>query len=657
MMMRFVVLILLVIPVWVRPALSQENQLIYTKIIPGTSLRLEKNADTSGYVLTHHWHSFDPPIRDIGVWNEVLLNRQIEGTKYNGSKILYTDNLEPENELFYLPFHTNYAGNSQSTRMIINFNNHPGVGVNATVDEFPTYPAVENYPSPTYGQNIFMKYNPITETLKGLLNVSSTEVEPGQEPEPFSGYNSAANPYYSMKKESYRNTTMINDSAMIAYVVLSGEQSVNNTEVFTNYGGQFNLLRIKMNLNSGQVNSQQIGSPSGSQHVLHVSFSPASSAVYRMGIVRGINTPVSTSGEEVEMAPNDSLYHVYLTKEAPTGQTQWLTELYAYNNLYPDTVPPSLWINKLAVQNHTISVIERNEFLYVNATFVSEAHLNDSILYRDFRGQDYLLANYLPWHELMSEERQIPFSESRIYRVAQNGNVLGKLSTKNIAGSYDNASYDQNATLIEIEDRMAWLQAYRAVTDTTVVYTYLSQNGSVQNTPVDLPAGKGIYVLWLTDDLHITDRWVIPFESDLTNGMRINSIVPYHGDTLIIQGVLNVNTVTDLDPFGESEPIVASEVSSFFAFYSAPEIFTNIGHGPIPTSIKIYPNPASEYIRLNGLAGGSAKYQIIDLAGRPLMQGWVEEGETIGVENLPPGLYIFRAETQTNAAVKRFLIE
>ena len=234
---------------------------------------------------------------------------------------------------------------------------------------------------------------------------------------------------------------------------------------------------------------------------------------------------------------------------------------------------------------------------------------------------------------------------------------MGKLSTKNIAGSYDNASYDQNATLIEIEDRMAWLQAYRAVTDTTVVYTYLSQNGSVQNTPVDLPAGKGIYVLWLTDDLHITDRWVIPFESDLTNGMRINSIVPYHGDTLIIQGVLNVNTVTDLDPFGESEPIVASEVSSFFAFYSAPEIFTNIGHGPIPTPIKIYPNPASEYIRLNGLAGGSAKYQIIDLAGRPLMQGWVEEGETIGVENLPPGLYIFRAETQTNAAVQRFLIE
>lgn len=635
---------------------AQVNQLVYYKLIPGESDGLTSNTDTSGYVMDYGWASYDPSLRDIGVWNEYIINREVEGVEYIGAKLLYSNNLDPQDRVFYQTSHSNYNGAPGTDRILLNFNKSPAVNTNET--DFLTYPAIEDYPSPTYGQNIFLAYDVDSEILNGVLNFSGPVLESsGNQPEPFSGYKEAVN-YLSVDRECAQNTAMVNDSVMIAYVMLyDDEQTVNNTEVFSNFGQEINLLRIQVNLNTNEFSIEQIGSSSGSQHLLHVSSTRYASAVYRMGIVRGPGTPISVSGAEIEMSPNDSLYHVYMTKESIAGQTEWLTELYAYNNVYPDTVPDSLWINKLFVQNQLTSVVEKDDFLYVSAAFRSEAPLNDSLFYRDFMGQDHLYAHFSPWFNPMPEAHQIPFSESRIYKINTDGNVLGKLRTKYMVGQYTNATYSQETKLIEIGNRMAWLQAYEALNDTTMTYAYSSQDGSQQNTMIDLPAGKGIVIIWLDDDLQILDHWVIPFENDISQGMRINSIVPYHGDTLIIQGVLNENTTTDLNPFGQSETIEVDELSSFFAFYSVPGIFTRTKRHQSLFPIKIYPNPATQSIGLSGLQSGSTKYRIVDLTGRLLKQGSIDEDRKISVANLASGMYLLTVETGGKIATQRFLVE
>lgn len=655
MVLRNSIFIVSAILFLIQPAFSQENQLIYVKTIPGTSFRLEANANASGYILTHSWSGTGPLIRDIGVWNEFLINRQIEGINYVGSKLLYSASFEPEGELFYSTSQSNYSGRSTAGRILINFNSFPNVNTNEA--DFPTYPTLGSYPSSTYGQNIVLAYDVGSETLNGILNVSAPVLEATNDlPEPFSGYSEAVN-YSSVAQESSQNTAMINDSMMVTYALLyDDEQTVNSTGVFSNYGDQINLLRIQANLNTNETSVEQIGSSSGSQHLLHVSASPTTPAAYRVGIVRGVNTPVSVSGAEVEMSPGDSLYHVYMTKESITGQTEWLTELYAYNNVYPDTTPPSEWINKLAVLNQLTSVVEKNDFLFVSSAFTSEAHLNDSLFYRDFMGQDHLFANYSPWFEPMPDEHQNAFSEARIHKLDMNGNVLGKLSVKYMKGQYYHATYAQEPKLFEVGDRMAWLQAYQALNDTTITYTYRSQGGSEQNTTIDLSSGKGIFILWLDDSLSILDHWVIPFENDIAIGMRMNSVLPYHGDTLIIQGVLNSNTISNLDPFDDSEPITTDELSSFFAFYSVPEIFTNTEAVDSPEAIRIYPNPTSDYIRVSGISNAPSEFIIFDLSGRTIKQGIVQNKKAIDLSGLVSGMYLLSIKSEVSSSTRKIVV-
>src|SRR5690606_21999989 len=157
--------------------------------------------------------------------------------------------------------------------------------------------------------------------------------------EPFTGYfNGVADGGgNSVPSEFYKPTTILNDSILISYLSLFDQQFLNEELEYNNWEGQENTVRTHLNLETNDLQSHQIGSGTGSQTTFLVESAKNDLAVYRVGLVRGNNTPISISGAEVEMDVNDSLYHVFITKEFADGETQWLTELYAYNNTNNDT--------------------------------------------------------------------------------------------------------------------------------------------------------------------------------------------------------------------------------------------------------------------------------------------------------------------------------
>lgn len=60
----------------------------------------------------------------------------------------------------------------------------------------------------------------------------------------------------------------------------------------------------------------------------------------------------------------------------------------------------------------------------------------------------------------------------------------------------------------------------------------------------------------------------------------------------------------------------------------------------VSADIKAYPNPATDVLHINGAATGS-KYKIIDLAGRNVLNGSIDNTITdMSIKDLQPGMYL-----------------
>ncbi|HLV52694.1 MAG TPA: T9SS type A sorting domain-containing protein, partial [Cryomorphaceae bacterium] len=169
----------------------------------------------------------------------------------------------------------------------------------------------------------------------------------------------------------------------------------------------------------------------------------------------------------------------------------------------------------------------------------------------------------------------------------------------------------------------------------------------------------GYVIIWLDDLLTVVDHWIIPVETDapLQGGFRINSILPYQGDTLVIQGVMTNYVTTDLNPFDDTETVsIEDNVGSFFAFYSVPGFFTNTEPASNGVSFAIYPNPASESITVRGEKLDRAEYSIYDLRGRLLKRGQRASDGLIDVSDLTGGVYLINLRTGEGSGTRRFVV-
>jgi len=640
-------------------AASQPNDLIYKKIIPGISIELKPYRDSSGYAVSYAYAGlYATPLIDVGIWTESTQNILVDDVYYNTGVVVYNSDFEPEGYLRYFWLKGSNFHPLSIERTILNCNK---TGQVADDSEFPAIPPVTDYPSEMYAQSVFMEYDAQSETNVGLMGFSSPSINTYIDAEPFMGFYDAGNE--NMKdRRNVESTLILGDSILICYLELYDTQALNDTIVYANLGGQLNLVRVQLNLETNELISQQIGSSTGSQVVLRAAPTRNMQGVLRTGLVRGNNTPVSVSGAQVDMVPNDSLYHVFITKENAAGNTEWLTELYAYNNTAADTLVNN-YNTQFRAWNDISSILDKEGAIYVSAKFSATSTINDTLVYRDFLGQNHLYSQLIPYYGSYSENNQNPYADAKVYKLDANGNVVGKLSYIYTQWGQENSEtaipYDffHKNRIFEVADKLAWVHRYNAHNDTTIAFTYTADNGGEQNTYIDFPAGQGCFILWLDDDLNILDNWLIPFENNAYGGMSINSVIPYQGDTLLIHGSIMQNTSTDLNPFGDSEIYSAETNSSFFAFYSAPEILTDILTNKQKTDFQTYPNPVLHSLHLSGVKSQQASYAIYDLSGRALSKGALSQNESINVSKLNSGMYILSIKTENGSGTAKFVVE
>ncbi|WP_426430749.1 FG-GAP-like repeat-containing protein [Winogradskyella sp. HB-48] len=71
--------------------------------------------------------------------------------------------------------------------------------------------------------------------------------------------------------------------------------------------------------------------------------------------------------------------------------------------------------------------------------------------------------------------------------------------------------------------------------------------------------------------------------------------------------------------------------------------------------VNIYPNPTSDYLYFNTNDINDIFYEIIDISGRIIMQGKIDDSEYLDVKNLSSGHYIFKVQNNNKNFIKRFI--
>ena len=648
---------------------SQDNELIYVKTDLGFSVStLKPFPNDSGYMVSYYSLSQE---MDIGVWDEALVDCMINDSSYKNVVVNYNEHFTSFNTFHFAAnesgFENPHLGDIQyypnsNSNYILSFSKNlfPG-SASSSVDPVGVYTPYGNFIPEDKVQNLFIQVDPASENPQELFRFYYQNAQSSIYAfEPYNGYfNASLDPAVVGDVSAKHDACIIGDSLLIAYLPLYDNQTLKSetqTLNYTSWNGQVNLVRVAYNLQTGEMTSQRIGSPNGNLGNYNTESTKNMDGLYRVGVVRGNNTPVSVSGNQLEMVPNDSLFHMYVTKENITGQTEWLTELYAYNNFLADTLVSNS--GEYEARNQFPSIIEKNNAVFVSSILRIQGTNEDSLLFRDFLGVDTIYDRYIDVSQY-SSTLQVLYCHNAIYKLDANGNVAGKLShTNNIAAPVFNTSTYGTGNLFEVSDKLAWVNSYRALNDSLGNFYYKSADGSIDTVLVDLPAGKGQYILWLDTDLNIVDTWLIPYQSPNNwSRLDIKSVLHHHDDTLIIQGELHSNVSTSLDPFGNSPELPTSSIRNvFFAVYAAPELIntTSVADQKSPP-FKIFPNPTHDVINISGIADKNADYIIYDIAGRIVEKGKLLSSQ-INTQSLKPGMYILSIESDEGSGVQKFVV-
>lgn len=70
------------------------------------------------------------------------------------------------------------------------------------------------------------------------------------------------------------------------------------------------------------------------------------------------------------------------------------------------------------------------------------------------------------------------------------------------------------------------------------------------------------------------------------------------------------------------------------------------------SSISVFPNPAVNYIRINGVGAKAIPVSVYSLSGQIVLQQIYQEGGEIVIANLHPGIYILRANDRVFKFIK-----
>src|SRR5690606_626373 len=122
------------------------------------------------------------------------------------------------------------------------------------------------------------------------------------------------------------------------------------------------------------------------------------------------------------------------------------------------------------------------------------------------------------------------------------GELLSKLSVPSrhpdVWDPGNNGWFFQPPKLFEINGKLGWPHLYSSTSDTTIHVLKYSTDEAADSTGIDLPAGQGIYVLWVDQNLNIVDHTLFSFSVPSLGdaGVSIHNIKLLNQDTLLIDG-------------------------------------------------------------------------------------------------------------------------
>ncbi|MBX2980310.1 MAG: T9SS type A sorting domain-containing protein [Flavobacteriales bacterium] len=157
-----------------------------------------------------------------------------------------------------------------------------------------------------------------------------------------------------------------------------------------------------------------------------------------------------------------------------------------------------------------------------------------------------------------------------------------------------------------------------------------------------------MYVVKL-NSVRLTE-WAIPFGSEVYSNLR----GIYLDDELVLY--FSANGMMDVQPGPSSMYVGCPDpgVGAVIAHYTVNELSTSLSGSPIPTDLRILPNPASDVVQIE--APAPFDLTLFDANGRLIIsKAYTDPRSIIQVADLAEGLYVVQVRT-ANSVVSRTLV-
>lgn len=475
-------------------------------------------------------------------------------------------------------------------------------------------------------------------------------------PHPIPNFTTAA----QAEGRAYKNrAAYVNSGHIITTLTMFDDVVINWQDTYAYpEGAMWGTLWIKTNPINGITTVSPLMSETGSM-ISHNVFPAADNEfIYRTAVVRGHNVQISPDGSIWENSEDDSLYHAFVVKENTFGEQEWATQLYAYTKTADDYNAVN---GNFTMTTHTESLIELNGNVYVGTSMeILYASLTDSIYFIDFDGTEKY---FPPPEEWDSDGPYIAHAERTIYQLDDLGQPARSITQKLPFYEYTKKEYfitKSKPNLFEINGVLGFTNTYLSNSDTTI-FLYRNDMNSIDSMAIDLPAGKGEYIVWLDQELTILDVTNFPFttSNDYISGLKIVEATLFNADTLLVTGILRNDITTHLDPEGQAEEIAYSGFNSFAGFYTVPTFLTSyksIQNKDKNRGLEIYPNPGKDRVTIQNRIAPNSRYEMYDLTGKKVRTGRILNHTTLSVEALAPGMYLLKiTEPNGNALSGKFM--
>ncbi len=126
-----------------------------------------------------------------------------------------------------------------------------------------------------------------------------------------------------------------------------------------------------------------------------------------------------------------------------------------------------------------------------------------------------------------------------------------------------------------------------------------------------------------------------------------------------------MGSLTRLDGDGRISNTHGGEGLTFRGFlrnlrvYQSDGIFSAVGEAPELNALRVFPNPASDFISLTGVPSGQYTWDLLSMNGRTLKKGTAtSQDQRINLERLPHGQYLLRVTNKkTGAGQSRIFVK